>query len=217
MHEIYGTIRALEGHAEDTDNKVVLTSAHCIAPRLTVKIRPTDYDEADEFVRVYINGNFLSICNPNDGQGCNREFTCLDKQDITPFMVAVEGQIEVQLVNSDDVTYATSSQATLATGTTCDGNGNIGPYLLAADVTLDGCGSTESLGLLNDLWAFDGKKWKWDSPDNNTGIPSQYGAQAVADVDSWPGSRARHAVWSDGNGSVWVQIPWSALNPALLT
>ena len=215
VHSIYARIGALFGHESDSDNVASMPFAHCISPRVTVKIRPTDYDEADEFVRVYVNGVFHSICDPQEGQGCDKEYTCLEEEDISTFMTSARnGTVDIRLVNSDEVTLATSYQATILTATTCNGRGDIGKFLLAAHITLDGCGTRESVGTLNDLWAFDGEQWKWHSNENNTDMPAVYGEQnnqadtwpdeGSSSADTWPGSRSRNAIWSDGSDAVWV-------------
>ena len=192
--------------AENTDNKVAIPFSFCMAPLLTIRVRPTDYDEADEYLKMYVNGHYLGICDPNDGQGCNRQYTCLHEQDISPY-VSLEGSIEVHLVNTKDVTVATSSQNTAADrATTCDGEGGVGPYLLAAKVELRGCSTDRSLGMLNDIWAFDGNSWLYHSPVNNTNIASVHVDRGRPSDMAWPGSRSRHAIWSDDldSGRVWI-------------
>ena len=189
--------------------RIQITKQRCrfrsVWNHLTIRIRPTDYDEPDEFVKMYVNGHYLGICDPNDGQGCSREYTCLYEQDISPY-VSLDGSIEVHLVNTNEVTVATSSQNTADRATTCDGEGGVGPYLLAAQVELQGCSTESSVGSLNDLWAFDGHNWLYRSPVNNTNGPSIHVDRGRPSDIAWPGSRSRHAIWSDDldSGHVWI-------------
>ena len=132
---------------------------YAIANLDSVFCKTTDYDEVDEYLTC---GEWRRCwnCDPNDGQGCNREFTCMHDLDISPYMAGDStGEVVIRLVNSDQVTLATGTQGTLLTSSTCDGAGNVGQYLLSAKIVLDGCGSEASQGVLNDLW-FDGQKWK---------------------------------------------------------
>jgi len=79
-----------------------------------------------------------------------------------------------------------------------DGNGNLwlfGGY---------GYDAAASLGLLNDLWKFDGTSWTWVSGASTTGQPGVWGAKGTAAATNVPGARQSAASWMDGSGNLWL-------------
>lgn len=194
---IVGTVNALEGYAYSLDNTHRFEFHHCMAPKLSVTVRPTDYDEADEFLVIYLNGDELGFCDPGMTAQCGEQYECIVSQDISPYINGEITTLDVQLVNTFSVTLATENAA-------CDGEGRTGSYLLAAEIRLDGCGVMPASGRLNDLWAFDGDEWKWYSPDNNTDAVGVFEDRGELSRASWPGSRSEHAAWVDGEQNVWI-------------
>jgi len=85
-----------------------------------------------------------------------------------------------------------------------DSAGNV--WLLGGD----GFGSTDTAGLLNDLWEFNTttNEWTWmDGPDaisssgGNTGV---YGSLGVAGAGNAPGGREGGIGWTGADGSLWL-------------
>ena len=68
----------------------------------------------------------------------------------------------------------------------------------------DGIDSTGTLGLLNDLWVFDGVYWTWVSGSNLANAAASYGTQGVAAAGNVPGGRNDSVSWIDGSGNLWL-------------
>ena len=61
-----------------------------------------------------------------------------------------------------------------------------------------------SLGLLNDLWKYDGNNWTWISGSN---IPNQlgnYGQQGISSSSNIPSPRYGSVSWIDNNYHFWL-------------
>lgn len=59
------------------------------------------------------------------------------------------------------------------------------------------------VGLLNDLWKFNGVNWTWISGGNvKDTLP--FGDQGVTNPAFYPGGRTSHALWGDILGNIWV-------------
>lgn len=68
--------------------------------------------------------------------------------------------------------------------------------------------SRGELGLLNDLWKWDGKGWRMISGSKlieRTGI---YGAKGKADAANTPGARMHSETWIDDAGMLWLFGGW---------
>jgi N-acetylneuraminic acid mutarotase len=57
---------------------------------------------------------------------------------------------------------------------------------------------------LNDLWKFDGQKWKWVSGGNLAKQTGVYGTKGTASQSNLPGARRSSVSWIDKSGNVWV-------------
>jgi N-acetylneuraminic acid mutarotase len=69
-----------------------------------------------------------------------------------------------------------------------------------------GIGYTDSgfLGILNDLWKFDGKNWTWVSGDSKYDQPGIYGTRGIAAAANKPGARHNSVSWTDNKGNLWL-------------
>ncbi|HUN53818.1 MAG TPA: carboxypeptidase-like regulatory domain-containing protein [Smithella sp.] len=79
-----------------------------------------------------------------------------------------------------------------------DGGGNLwlfGGY---------GYDSAGNVGLMNDLWVFDGTNWAWESGSNTNGQRGSSVAIGVADAGNIPGARQYSISWIDGSGNLWL-------------
>ncbi|MGB7580836.1 MAG: hypothetical protein WBL85_00110 [Sedimentisphaerales bacterium] len=61
-----------------------------------------------------------------------------------------------------------------------------------------------TLGLLNDLWKFDGSNWIWITGSNAVNQYGVYGTMGVANSNNTPGARGSSATWADSNGTLWL-------------
>jgi N-acetylneuraminic acid mutarotase len=70
----------------------------------------------------------------------------------------------------------------------------------------DGLDSTDSEGLLNDLWKFDptANEWAWMGGSNTANPPGVYGTLGVSGVGNVPRGRLKPASWVDRNGNLWL-------------
>jgi N-acetylneuraminic acid mutarotase len=80
-----------------------------------------------------------------------------------------------------------------------DKNGN---FWLFGGVGSDATGTT--VGALNDLWKFDGRKWTWMSGDSAADQPGSYGVKSIQSGTNIPGSRKPAAAWTDQSGNFWL-------------
>jgi N-acetylneuraminic acid mutarotase len=74
-----------------------------------------------------------------------------------------------------------------------------------------GFDSSETFGVLNDLWEFDSatREWTWVSgasriPGFNGGRAGRYGTMGSPDPDNTPGSRTGAVGWTDHEGNLWL-------------
>jgi N-acetylneuraminic acid mutarotase len=67
-----------------------------------------------------------------------------------------------------------------------------------------GYAGTGFLGILNDLWKFDGKNWTWVSGDSRQNEPGRYGTKGVAASTNKPGARYDSISWTDSKGNLWL-------------
>jgi len=74
-----------------------------------------------------------------------------------------------------------------------------------------GCDSTDTQGLLNDLWMFKPatQQWTWMGgsstvPNSNSCQPGLYGTLGVASTANIPGGRGFGPGWRDSNGNFWL-------------
>ncbi len=67
-----------------------------------------------------------------------------------------------------------------------------------------GWDSAGELGVLNDLWKFDGTSWTWISGSDVIAQPGVYGTQSEADPANIPGARDGAASWIDSSGNLWL-------------
>ena len=58
------------------------------------------------------------------------------------------------------------------------------------------------LGMLNDLWKFDGTNWTWISGSNQINQPGNYGIKGVPHPDNVPGGRQYAAAWIDSSDNL---------------
>jgi hypothetical protein len=75
--------------------------------------------------------------------------------------------------------------------TASDAAGNL--YLFGGQ----GLDSNGTVGLLNDLWVFNGTTWTWLGPSNSNVV----GQKSIATA---PGSRQAGVMWVDSSGNVWL-------------
>ncbi len=69
----------------------------------------------------------------------------------------------------------------------------------------NGLDSTETVGILNDLWEFSptNNNWTWMSGSNMTGAPGVYGTLGTAAASDVPGARFNAVGWMDA-GNLWL-------------
>ena len=60
------------------------------------------------------------------------------------------------------------------------------------------------LGLLNDLWKFDGADWTWMSGSNQTNQKGSYGIKGQASSTNVPGARYGAVSWLDSKNDLWL-------------
>ncbi len=65
-----------------------------------------------------------------------------------------------------------------------------------------GYDSTGNLGILNDLWKFNGTSWTWVAGSKTANQPGAYGA--ATGTTGTPGSRNGSVSWSDSSGNLWL-------------
>jgi len=68
----------------------------------------------------------------------------------------------------------------------------------------DGHDSMGGLGVLNDLWKFDGTNWTWIGGANVAGQPGTYGTMGTPAASNTPGARLGGAAWIDSSGNLWL-------------
>jgi N-acetylneuraminic acid mutarotase len=61
-----------------------------------------------------------------------------------------------------------------------------------------------NLGLLNDLWKFDGTDWTWVSGSNIVDQAGVYGVKGTPAPANVPGARGSSVSWIDGYGNLWL-------------
>jgi N-acetylneuraminic acid mutarotase len=71
-----------------------------------------------------------------------------------------------------------------------------------------GYAASSSIGLLNDLWKFDGTNWTWVIGPNTINQKGVYGTKEVAASGNMPGARERSISWIDGYGNLWLFGGW---------
>ncbi|MCK5608989.1 hypothetical protein KAR91_44355, partial [Candidatus Pacearchaeota archaeon] len=64
--------------------------------------------------------------------------------------------------------------------------------------------STNSQGVLSDLWKYDGENWTWISGANTLSTKGVYGTKGVADPANTPGARSSSAYWTGSAGDFWL-------------
>jgi hypothetical protein len=69
-----------------------------------------------------------------------------------------------------------------------------------------GYDSAGNVGLLNDLWMYQGGQWTWVGPANsstsqNNGV---YGPLGTPGTGNYPGGRQTAVLWTDNNGNLWL-------------
>ncbi len=66
--------------------------------------------------------------------------------------------------------------------------------------------TSNSIGFLNDMWAFNTNtnKWTWKKGDTIRNINGVYGIQGVAANNNNPGSRESGFSWADSSGNLWL-------------
>ncbi len=72
----------------------------------------------------------------------------------------------------------------------------------------DGYVSAVSVGLLNDLWKYDGTNWTWISGDNIRNQTGIYGTKGTAKPSNKPGSRYYSISWIDSSNNLWLFGGW---------
>jgi N-acetylneuraminic acid mutarotase len=85
--------------------------------------------------------------------------------------------------------------------TQTDGNGN---FWLFGGQGKDS--TTNTYGLLNDLWQFNPntKQWVWMSGSSTAFASGVYGQLGVQSASSVPGARDSTVSWIDASGNIWV-------------
>jgi N-acetylneuraminic acid mutarotase len=82
-----------------------------------------------------------------------------------------------------------------------------------------GYDSAGNVGLLNDLWKFDGTNWTWVSGSKTYGQIGSYVTKGTAAAGNVPGARSSSVSWIDSSGNLWLFGGWgydSAGNVGLL-
>ena len=67
-----------------------------------------------------------------------------------------------------------------------------------------GYAGTGLIGILNDLWKFNGKKWTWISGDNRQNEPGNYDSKGITGNTNEPGPRYGSISWTDKDGNLWL-------------
>jgi N-acetylneuraminic acid mutarotase len=67
-----------------------------------------------------------------------------------------------------------------------------------------GYDSTQTYGVLNDLWEYSAGQWTWVGGSNLVDQPGVYGMQGVADPGNVPSARKGSVSWIDGSGNFWL-------------
>jgi N-acetylneuraminic acid mutarotase len=60
------------------------------------------------------------------------------------------------------------------------------------------------IGLLNDLWRWDGENWTWMSGSSVCAQEGVYGTRGEPDPANVPGARCSAASWTDRSGNLWL-------------
>ncbi len=70
----------------------------------------------------------------------------------------------------------------------------------------DGNFSSETNGVLNDLWKFSPttEEWEWIGGSNTSNAKGIYGTLGVAAASNVPGGRVSAVCWTDGSGNLWL-------------
>ena len=82
-----------------------------------------------------------------------------------------------------------------------------------------GYDSAGNVGLLNDLWKFDGANWTWVSGSKTYNQAGSYVTKGTAAAGNVPGARSSSVSWIDSSGNLWLFGGWgydSAGNVGLL-
>ncbi len=101
--------------------------------------------------------------------------------------------------------YNSATAANNVPGARGYGNGwtdDSGNLWLFGGLGYDSTGTT--LGLLNDLWKYDGTNWIWVSGSDVIDQPGVYGSQGVAASTNVPGARYSGVSWKDSSGHLWL-------------
>lgn len=61
-----------------------------------------------------------------------------------------------------------------------------------------------AMGLLNDLWKWDGTYWTWVAGSNVPDQPGSYGTKGVASASNQPGTRREGNAWTMAGGELWL-------------
>ncbi len=67
-----------------------------------------------------------------------------------------------------------------------------------------GFDSDGTLGVLNDLWKYNGSEWVWVGGSNIAGASGTYGSLGVAAASNFPGARSFSIGWTDAGGNLWL-------------
>jgi len=67
-----------------------------------------------------------------------------------------------------------------------------------------GYGTSGSIGVLNDVWKWDGAYWTWVSGSNTINQLGVYGTKGTAATGNVPGARTSPNAWIDSTGSIWL-------------
>jgi len=67
-----------------------------------------------------------------------------------------------------------------------------------------GYDSAGDVGLLNDLWKFDGANWTWVSGSNTYNQVGSYVTKGTANAGNIPGARQSSVSWIDSSGNLWL-------------
>jgi hypothetical protein len=68
----------------------------------------------------------------------------------------------------------------------------------------DGYDASGSLGMLNDLWKWDGSDWTWMSGSDVINQNGVYGTKGTPDSANVPGARYGAVSWTDSSGNLWL-------------
>jgi len=67
-----------------------------------------------------------------------------------------------------------------------------------------GFDSSSNLGLLNEVWKWDGTNWTWMAGDNTVNAADNYGTKGQVATSNTPSARNFHSLVQDNNGAVWL-------------